>query len=98
MRMRRPGLPLLLCAGSLTGVVWAQNRAPVQDSAGRSSGVLKAAPTSSLPAPRSSLPAPSPSLENYARLPLAFEKEAGGSGERFVARGPGYAIGLDRGT
>jgi hypothetical protein len=41
--------------------------------------------------------APTPSLENYARLPLAFEKEAGGSGERFVARGPGYAIGLDRG-
>ena len=28
-----------------------------------------------------------PLKENHARLPLAFEKQAGGSGERFVARG-----------
>jgi hypothetical protein len=32
-------------------------------------------------------------VENYARLPLAFERQ----GERFVARGPGYAVGLDSG-
>ncbi len=93
MRMCRQGLPVLLFVGSLTGVLWAQSRAPVQDTP----SVLKTAPTSSLAAATPTLAAPSPSLENYARLPLAFEKEAGGSGERFVARGPGYAIGLDRG-
>ncbi len=36
-------------------------------------------------------------MENYARLPLAFEKQADGSSERFVARGQGYVIGLDSG-
>jgi len=41
-------------------------------------------------------PAPS-AMQNYARLPLAFEKQAGGSGERFVARGRGYVVGLDAG-
>jgi hypothetical protein len=38
-----------------------------------------------------------PVMENHARLPLAFEKQPGGSGERFVARGQGYVIGLDAG-
>ena len=32
-------------------------------------------------------------MQNYARLPLAFEKH----GDRFVARGQGYAVGLDGG-
>ena len=41
--------------------------------------------------------APSPSMANYARLPLAFEKQAGGSGDRFVARGQGYVVGLESG-
>jgi hypothetical protein len=36
-------------------------------------------------------------LKDFARLPLAFEKQAGGSGERFVARGPGYVIALEDG-
>src|SRR5580658_10623481 len=40
---------------------------------------------------------PAPTMQNYARLPLGFEKQAGGSGERFVARGQGYVIGLERG-
>lgn len=30
---------------------------------------------------------PAAATENYARLPLAFEKHDGGSGERFMARG-----------
>lgn len=34
-----------------------------------------------------------PAAKNYARLPLAFEK----TGERFVARGDGYAIGIESG-
>jgi len=34
---------------------------------------------------------------DYARLPLAFEKQPGGLGERFVARGQGYVIGVDNG-
>jgi photosystem II stability/assembly factor-like uncharacterized protein len=38
-----------------------------------------------------------PLKENHARLPLAFEKQAGGSGERFVARGQGYVIGVEKG-
>jgi Beta-propeller repeat/S-layer homology domain len=37
-----------------------------------------------------------PVLQNYARLPLAFEKQAG-SAERFVARGQRYIIGLETG-
>src|SRR5271154_4819996 len=45
----------------------------------------------------SSTQAAAPALQNYARLPLGFEKQAGGSGERFAARGPGYVIGLERG-
>lgn len=36
-------------------------------------------------------------VQNYARLPLAFEKHPGGSGDRFVAQGQGYVIGLDAG-
>ena len=36
-------------------------------------------------------------IEEYRRLPLAFEKQVDASGERFVARGQGYAIGLDGG-
>jgi len=35
--------------------------------------------------------------EDFARLPLAFEKQDDGAGERFVARGQGYAIGLENG-
>jgi hypothetical protein len=35
--------------------------------------------------------------EDFARLPLAFEKQAGGAGERFVARGPGYVVGVEKG-
>jgi FG-GAP-like repeat/Putative Ig domain/Beta-propeller repeat len=38
-----------------------------------------------------------PTMERYARLPLAFEKQAAGSSERFVARGQGYVIGLNGG-
>ena len=34
-----------------------------------------------------------PAVETYARLPLAFEKH----GERYVTRGPGYAIGFEGG-
>jgi uncharacterized protein (TIGR03437 family) len=45
----------------------------------------------------SSAQVPALTLQNYARLPLGFEKRAGGSGERFVARGQGYVIGLERG-
>src|SRR5579863_668651 len=41
--------------------------------------------------------APAPTMQNYARLPLGFEKQTGGSGERFVARGQGYVIGLEMG-
>jgi uncharacterized protein (TIGR03437 family) len=40
---------------------------------------------------------PAPTMQNYARLPLGFEKQTGGSGERFVARGQGYVIGLELG-
>ena len=32
--------------------------------------------------------------EKYARLPLAFEKQAG---DRFVARGQGYVVGVEKG-
>jgi Beta-propeller repeat len=39
---------------------------------------------------------PAPSIENYARLPLAFEKQTAASAERFVARGEGYVIGLEK--
>src|ERR1700733_9951786 len=38
-----------------------------------------------------------PQQKDFARLPLAFEKQAGGSGERFVARGPGYVVGVEKG-
>jgi hypothetical protein len=38
-----------------------------------------------------------PTMENYARLPLAFEKLSDGSRERFIARGQGYIVGLDAG-
>ena len=41
--------------------------------------------------------ATAPAMANYARLPLAFEKQGDGSRERFVARGQGYAVGLDSG-
>jgi len=34
----------------------------------------------------------------YAKLPLAFERQGEGSGERYVARGNGYMIALERGT
>lgn len=34
-----------------------------------------------------------PALKNYTRLPLAFEKQ----GERFVARGQGYVVGIENG-
>jgi hypothetical protein len=44
-----------------------------------------------------STPMSAPAMESYARLPLAFEKHTGGSGERFTAHGQGYAIGLDGG-
>jgi hypothetical protein len=40
---------------------------------------------------------PTPTPEDFARLPLAFEKQSTGLGERFVARGPGYVVGLDHG-
>jgi photosystem II stability/assembly factor-like uncharacterized protein len=36
-------------------------------------------------------------VKNYIQLPLAFERHSKDSDERFVARGAGYAIGLDRG-
>jgi uncharacterized protein (TIGR03437 family) len=35
------------------------------------------------------------SVEQFGRLPLAFEKHGAGSQERFVARGQGYTIGLE---
>src|ERR1700733_2601823 len=38
-----------------------------------------------------------PAMENYAHLPLAFEKQSEGSHERFVARGQGYVIRVDNG-
>jgi FG-GAP-like repeat/Beta-propeller repeat len=38
-----------------------------------------------------------PPQANYARLPLSFDKEPGGSGDRFVARGQGYVVGLESG-
>jgi len=38
-----------------------------------------------------------PAMANYARLPLAFEKQTGGSREQFVARGQGYIVGLENG-
>jgi hypothetical protein len=41
--------------------------------------------------PAPALRAQTPALETYGRLPLAFEKH----GERYVARGPGYAIGFE---
>lgn len=41
--------------------------------------------------------APAPAMERYARLPLTFEQQVDGSGERFLARGQGYVIGLDSG-
>jgi hypothetical protein len=41
-------------------------------------------------------PAPSPAVRNL-KLPLAFERQADGSGELYVARGDGYAIWIDRG-
>ena len=49
------------------------------------------------PAPGSANRLSRPLPENYARLPLAFEKQAGGSGERFVARGQGYVAGVEKG-
>ena len=36
-------------------------------------------------------------VQNYLRLPLAFEREGSGAEERFVARGPGYAVGVQQG-
>src|ERR1700733_1853716 len=45
--------------------------------------------------------ATAPAVASYARLPLAFEKQAGASGdrsgERFVAHGQGYIVGLEKG-
>jgi hypothetical protein len=43
-----------------------------------------------------SQPAPD-AIKTYLRLPLAFEKEGSGKGERFLARGQGYAVGLQEG-
>src|SRR5580704_1154757 len=37
--------------------------------------------------------AAAPAMENYARLPLAFEQH----GDRFVARGRGYGVAVDGG-
>lgn len=38
-----------------------------------------------------------PRVENYLRLPMAFERQGGGSAERFVASGPGYSVGVQGG-
>src|SRR5579863_7904445 len=46
---------------------------------------------------QSSVPESPRLIEEYGRLPLAFEKQGDASRERFVARGQGYAIGLDGG-
>src|SRR5580658_5828204 len=46
---------------------------------------------------QSSGPASPLSVEQLGRLPLAFEKRADGSQERFVARGQGYTIGVEGG-
>src|ERR1035441_474005 len=60
--------------------------------------VLLAANVHGQTVPSASSPqVPAPAMQNYARLPLGFEKQAGGSGERFVARGQGYVIGLEEG-
>jgi hypothetical protein len=38
-----------------------------------------------------------PAMQNYLRLPLAFERQRAGRDERFIARGSGYAIGVQGG-
>ncbi len=37
-------------------------------------------------------------VQSYLRLPLAFERDGNGAEERFVARGPGYTVGVQRGA
>jgi hypothetical protein len=36
-------------------------------------------------------------VQTFLRLPLAFERDGNGADERFVARGPGYTVGVQRG-
>ncbi len=59
---------------------------------------VAAALTAYLPAePTITSQAAPEAVRTYLRLPLAFEKEGTGKGERFLARGQGYAVGLQEG-
>ncbi len=60
-------------------------------------GLLASSVCAQTVTPPSSAQAATPAIQNYARLPLGFEKQEGASGEKFVARGQGYVIGLERG-
>ena len=39
--------------------------------------------------------APDPRVQEYLHVPLAFERQGQGPGERYVARGQGYTVGID---